>query len=303
MTPINADEYKSVVGLKDLFIGEVLVDSADTFTADAVEKLAPAAAASAKPTVNSKTQYADDQPFDAMSSEGETVIELELTNLPVELLAKITGKVFDSSTGRMYDNGGEAPYFALSFRSVRSNGKYRFFQYLKGRFTTPGEEATTKGDSPDPKTIKLTYTAIKTVHAFDLGDINDGVKRVVGDEDTAGFSGATWFSQVQVPGVATPSALALSSSTPADSATGVSKTANLSLTFNNMLSLGAENHVTVLDENNAVVSTTRSIDTARKVITLAHSAFTGTKAYSIVYAVTDIYGQSLAGVVNFTTAA
>ena len=91
------------------------------------------------------------------------------------------------------------PYFALSFRSLKSNGSYRYYQYLKGRFSAPTEETATKGDSPDPKTTQLTYTAIPTVYEFDLGDINAAVKRVFGDEDTDNFSATGWFSQVQTP--------------------------------------------------------------------------------------------------------
>jgi phi13 family phage major tail protein len=305
MSPINSEEYKSGVGLKNVYVAKVLADTLAAYTPDVNEYLAPVASVSAKPTVNAKVQYADDQAFDAMSSEAETVLELEITNMPIEMLAKITGKVFDSTTGRLYDNGGEAPYFALSFQSLRSNGKYRFFQFLKGRFSTPGEEAATKAESPDPKTIKLTYTAIKTVHPFVLsGSITDGAKRVVGDEDTASFSGTGWFTSVQIPGVATPSALALSSSTPTGGATGISKTANLVLTFNNMLASGAENNVILLDATNTVVACTNSIDSTRKIITIDPTpSLAGTAAHSLGYAVMDIYGQKLTGVVKFTTAA
>jgi phi13 family phage major tail protein len=175
---VNANEYKSVVGVSELYVAEVTQDDSSAYTADTPEYLAPAAEVTHEPSVNLKPQYADDQPFDTMSSEGETTISLTVTGIPIEMLAKITGRVFDTASGRMFDNGGVPPYFALMFRSQKSNGSYRYYSYLKGRFDMPSEEAVTKADSPDPKTVKLTFIAIKTVYAFDLGDIDDGVKQI-----------------------------------------------------------------------------------------------------------------------------
>ncbi len=76
----------------------------------------------------------------------------------------------------------------------------------------PAESQATKSDTPDPKTIQLKYTAIFTTYVFDLGDVNDRVKRVIGDSDATNFSATSFFSQVQTPAVTAPSALALSTS-------------------------------------------------------------------------------------------
>lgn len=300
---IAAGEYRSTVGLKDLYIAEVLQDDSTAYLADTPEYFAPVVDAKQDAAVNRQTQYADDQPFDAMSSEGETTITLNVTNVPIITLAKITGRVFDPTTGRMYDNAGVPPYFAIMFRSQKSNGSFRYFCYLKGRFDMPSQEAASKTDSPDPKTTEITFTAIKTTFQFDLGDIDDGVKRVVGDDDVTNFSGTDWFTQVQTPGVSAISALALSSSTPAANASGVSKTANLSLVFNNALSDEAINNVTLLDATPAVVSGTCTLSSDKKTMTIAHTAFAGTIAHTIVIAVVDIYGQTLNTIVKFTTAA
>ena len=69
--------------------------------------------------------------------------------------------------------------------------------------------------------MQLTYTAIPTIYNFDIGATDEPVKRVYGDEDTDNFVATGWFTQVQTPSIAAPSALALSSSDPADDATGV----------------------------------------------------------------------------------
>ena len=301
---VNSGEYKSRIGLDSLYIAEVTVDSAATYTADTPEYLAPAAEASQEPAVNAATQYADDQPYDSMVIEGETVINLTVTGIPAAMQAKLLGRAFDAASGRVWDNpSATQPYFALSFRSLKSNGSYRYFQYLKGRFSAPKEATATKADSPDPKTTELTFTAIPTVHPFNLGSITVPVKRVFGDSDTTNFVATGWFTQVQTPVVVAPSALALSSSVPTDNTTGISITANQSLTFNNALNADAVYNVALLlSTSYTVVAGTITIDATKKIITIdPTSSLTGSTIYVIAYNVTDIYGQHLSGAVNFTT--
>lgn len=299
----NQAETKSVLGLRDLYYALVTQDDANAYAAGTPAYFAPAVNATQEPASNAKTQYADDGPFDTMTSEGETKVELEATAIPLSVLALVLGKGFDAATGRMFDNGGTPPDVALSFRSVKSNGKYKYFQYLKGKFSSPSEEQSTKTDSPEPKTTKITFTAVKTIYQFDLGDVNDGVKRVVGDEDATGFSAANWFDAVQVPSVGAPSAITCTPS-PADGASSQAVGVTITLTFNNPISGGAEKGIGLLrSDTQAAIAVTRSINAARTIVTLAHSNLTAAKTYLItVNGVVDVYGQALADVVyDFAT--
>jgi hypothetical protein len=64
----------------------------------------------------------------------------------------------------------------------------------------PNEDAATKGETPDLKTQQITFRAIKTVYKWDLSaTVEDGVKRIIGDEDTTGFDATTWFTAVPEP--------------------------------------------------------------------------------------------------------
>jgi phi13 family phage major tail protein len=302
---INQAEYKSKIGLDMLYIAEVLLDTAATYSADTPVYLAPAAEASQEPSTTINTQYADDVPFDNSVSEGPTKITISVTNIPLAILALMTGKVFDETTGRFYDNAGTPPNFALAFRAMKSNGHYRYYQYLNGTFSMPKEEAATKGESTDPKNVELEYTAIPTIHKFDQGSKIDVCKRVIGDEDVDAFDATGWFSQVQIPGIASVSALALSLSDPEDDETGVSKSGNLTLTFNNALVADAINNIILVDSNNDIVETVVTLDATKKIITIDPAAdLSGTADYAIVIAgVKDIYGDTLSDSINFTTAA
>jgi phi13 family phage major tail protein len=204
---INANEYKSRIGLDSVYVAAVDTDSDSGYSAEAPEYLAPAAEASQEPTTNMVTQYADDAPYDVMTSEGETKITLRITNIPPELYARITGAVFNVATGRVYDVAGTPPYYALGFRSLKSNGSYRYYWFQKGKFSVPKEETVTRGETPDPKLLELIYTAIKTTYEFDLGSKLGGVKRVWGDEDTTNFSSTSWFAAVQTPEGAAPTSI------------------------------------------------------------------------------------------------
>lgn len=305
--PVNSgpEEYKSTIGLDNLYVAEVTVDSVAIYTADTPEYFAPAAEASQEPTVNEETQYADDAAYDVVTINAETKVTLTVTNLSAEMLAKIQGFVFDAATGQVWEDAESVPpYMALSFRSLKSSGAYRYYQFLKGKFSMPKNEHATKGDSPEFKTTELVYTAIATVHLFDLGSVNRRVKRIWGDEDTLNFNGATWFSQVNTPVATTPSVLALSSSVPTDAATGISVSANQTLTFNNALIDASVNGVVLfLPSTGAVIAGAVTLDATKKIVTINPTAsLSASTAYLLTYAVTDIYGQTLQGAVNFTTA-
>jgi phi13 family phage major tail protein len=301
---INQDEYKSRIGVDSVYIAEVTADSAAAYTADTPEYLAPVAELNQAHTVNTANQYADDAPFESITVEGETVIQITLTGIPLEMKAKLLGREFDPAAGRIYDNPDAVPpYFALSFRSLKSNGAYRYYQYLKGRFAPPNEDAATKGDSPDPKTTQLVYTAIPTIYEFLGVTLTKRRKKIEGDADTDNFSATGWFTSVQTPNYVAPSALALSSSVPTDGATGISISANQTLTFNNALPANAIYQVALLLASDAsIVAGAITLDATKKIITInPTSNLTGSTAYIITYNMTDIYGQHLSGAVNFTT--
>jgi hypothetical protein len=153
--------------------------------------------------------------------------------------------------------------------------------------------------------VDLEFTAIRTVYLFSLpGAITDSVKRVIGDEDTPSFSATSFFSQVQTPASTTPAVLALSSSVPVDDATGISKTANLTLTYNNALVAGVINTITLLDATQTKLAATITLDATKKIVTIDPTAsLAGTTAHTLVANALDIYGQTLTSIITFTTAA
>jgi len=197
---IAADEYKSTIGLDKLFYALITADSSSAYTVGTPKSLAPAADASAEPNVSSSTEYADDQSYDTSVSKGETKITLSMTGIPLLTLAEITGCVYDAVNGLMYDDEGAPPDCALLFRSQKSNGNYKYYEYLKGKFDIPKDVLKTLGASVEFQTVQIVFTAIRTTHKFAIAvGKTKGLKRIVGDEDIADFDGAGWFTAVTVP--------------------------------------------------------------------------------------------------------
>jgi len=300
---VLAGEYKSRVGLDSLYIAVVSEDSATAYTVGTPAYLAPVAEMSLEPTTNIETQYADDTVFDVMTSEGETKITLSVTNYDLATMATLLGKAYDVAKGEMYDNNATPPYCALGFRSLKSNGAYRYFWFYKGRFQTPGEEFTTKGETPEPKAVELVYTGIYTIFNWTVGAVTDPFKSVQGDSDIATFVATAWFTTVRQPSYSAPSALALSTSTPVDDAITIGRDANITLTFNNALVDDAVYMAALIATvAGSTVASAITLDATKKIITINPTASLGDAVdYSVIFTVEDIYGQHLPGVITFTS--
>lgn len=201
--PISQGEYKSQIGLDKLYYAPITKDDATGYTASTPAYLAPVATAKVSTTRNSTTQYADDGVFDSSSAESETSVEVEITNIPLSIAALLTGKTYNSTNGMLIEGSGAvAPEYALLFRSKKSNGKYRYVCYLKGKFAMADEEYATLEASPNPKTAKLTFTGLNTVFAFTTATgKTETVKVVKADEDVVASAAliSSWFTAVPVP--------------------------------------------------------------------------------------------------------
>ena len=200
---IGQGEYKSQIGLDKLFYAAVTKDDATGYTASAPVFLAPVATAKVSTSRNTTTQYADDGVFDTSSAEGESNVEVEVTNVPLVTAGLLTGKTYNATNGMLIEGSAAVPpEYALLFRSKKSNGKYRYVCYLKGKFTLSDEEYATLEANPAPKTAKLKFTGLSTIFAFTTATgVTETVKVVKADEDVAASAAliAAWFTAVPVP--------------------------------------------------------------------------------------------------------
>lgn len=298
-------KYGEFVGVGDLYYAKIETDTAAAYTAGTPAFLAPAAEVAGSPKVAVKTTYYDNKPGNVYTTEGETEVKVVVSNVPADIAADVLGKYYDAASGRIYDAGeAKPPYVALGFRYNMGNDGYRYFWYLKGKFSAGSEEAKSKTNDVDPKTYELTFTALTTEHRWTINGESKSLKRIYGDTADAAFDPDGWFDQVQTPDtVSAPSDIALSSIVPTDDAADVAVSSTVVLTFNNKIS---SESVALISAAGAVVSVTKTFDTTGKILTLTPAEnLSASTAYIVaVSGVVDVYGQELAATAkNFTTAA
>lgn len=184
----------ALIGLKDLYYATLTKDDGTGVTYGTPVKVAPAINAKITPSVSTEVLYADDGPAETAVALGEISVELETSDLPLEIQAALLGHTLDATAGVMTKKSTDtAPYVALGFKSQKSNGKYRFVWLLKGKFAPIEEEYKTKED-------KVTYNTPKIKASF-VKRSKDDVWQYIADEDS-GFTGAsTWFTSVYAPTV------------------------------------------------------------------------------------------------------
>lgn len=199
-------EYGEFVGVDMLHCAKVTADTATEYKTGAIEYIAPAAEIASEVEVETNSTYYDNVAGYTYVSEGVTTLEITVSGIPARKAAEYLGKDYDEATGCVLDAGiPNPPDYATSFRFAKGPSEdYRYYQYLKGKFSGGTEEASSKTNSVDAKTYQLKYTAVVTTHKFPVGDKTKGLKRIFADTTDPNFkSGEAWFSEVQVPKTAT----------------------------------------------------------------------------------------------------
>lgn len=298
-------EYGEFIGVDSIHVAIITEDSETNYIAEKPEYFAPAAEITGEPEIESTPTYYDNVPQDNYITEGVTNLKVIVSGVSANMMAKYLGKHYDVATGRVLDTGEpNPPDVALSFRFNKGKEDYRYYQYLKGKFSGGSEEATTKKKGIDIKTYTMTFTAVTTTHKWIVDGVLKQMKRIFADTTDAAFNPAGWFNQVQTPETSSaPEALALSSSDPIDGDVGELVGVSPALTFNNKIK---SYNVTLINTVTlAAVASAFSLDATEKVLTINPNADleAATKYAIVISKITDVYGQILADtIIDFTTA-
>lgn len=179
------------IGLKDVSFAKLLTDVVDGATTyDAMKKYERSVTAKITPKQDSETEYSDDSIEDIVSSFNSIDVEIELNTLSLETRAFLQGaKVVN---GILIESKEDIPPFvAMSFRSKKANGKYRYVCLFKGKFDITEDNFEIQADKVKSQTAKIKGTFV----ARD----SDGYWRLIGDEDATGADAtalASWLTAV-----------------------------------------------------------------------------------------------------------
>ena len=190
-------------GVDNLYVARVMKDDSTGYTCETPVKLAPVAEIGKSTDSSSEAHYYDNKALIVINSEGADTITITVAPPELEMLAKITGRTFDDTTGMMVDNVRENSYFAIMYRTKGTDGKYRYVSRLKGQFGIPDETAATENDGTDANNTQITFTGIYTEYEFTKGG---SAKGIVVDTRYALADVSSFFAQVQTPDTVSASA-------------------------------------------------------------------------------------------------
>lgn len=181
----------AVVGLRDLHYAILTSDTASGVTYQAPVKIIGAIQANINPNPSVETLFADDGPMDTAATLGQIELELIASDFPAEVQAALLGHTLDAD-GVLHRKASDTPpWVAIGFRSLKSNGKYRYVWLLKGKFMVPEQNHETKGDSINFQTPTLKGVFVKR-------EYDDEWEKQI-DEDTTDASSTVisgWFTSV-----------------------------------------------------------------------------------------------------------
>ena len=186
----------STVGLKNMVIAPMTVDTETTLTYGALQLVAGAIEATITPeNTDPEVQYADDIEFDVLYPDPELSFKTKMADIPLSIQEAIFGNNIDDNGVLVRAAVDKPPYFAVGFKSEKSNGKYRFVWLYKVRAKPVTETyATKEGGTITRQTGEVEWTAIKRTH--------DGLYQAIADEGENGFTalmGATFLETVYDP--------------------------------------------------------------------------------------------------------
>lgn len=198
-------EYRGVEGL---VAAEVTVDDNETgeghgYVTGSVFAIAGVAEISKTTDSSNEAHYYDNIPAVVVSNTSSDEVTISASAIPLDVLATITGQNYDQTTGALIEGPRDLKYFAIGYKTRKTNGDEMYVWRYKGTFNIPDQTNSTENDSTDANGQEIVYTGISTTHKFtkntDANGNPKGAKALVVDtgKDLADVS--TFFDTVTTP--------------------------------------------------------------------------------------------------------
>ena len=195
-TPTASPTVSSVIGLKNVVIAPLTADTESSHTYGTLQLVAGAIEATVSPeNADPDIQYADDIEFDTLYADPEVSFKLKMADIPLTVQEMLFANKIDDNGVLVRTAQDKPPYFAVGFKSEKSNGTYRYVWLYKVRAKPVSETfATKEGNKVTRQTHEVEFTAIKRTH--------DGRYQAVADEGENGFdatAAASFLTSVYEP--------------------------------------------------------------------------------------------------------
>lgn len=192
----DAVKASSTIGLKNMVIAPITKDDEAATTYGEVQKVAGSIEATISPENNDPDiQYADDIEYEVVYPDPELSFKTKLADVPLSIQKMIFGNRIDDKGVLLRGATDQPPYFAVGFKSEKSDHTFRYVWLYKVRAKPMSEEYGTKeGATINRKTPEVEWTAIKRT--------SDGEYQAIADDGQNGFTGGDAFlDTVYEPGI------------------------------------------------------------------------------------------------------
>lgn len=176
------------------------------YVTGAVKALAPVGEISKTVETASEAKYYDNVPKIVIDSEGSDTVTFTIAIPSDEVLAEITGRVYDSAKKMYIEAPRKNQYFAVGYilGETGEGEDERYVWRYKGTFNIPDETSATKDAGTTSNNMSLVFTGIYTDHEFTNGG-GTGVKAPVKSafvRASGSVSETDFFSEVYTPDTA-----------------------------------------------------------------------------------------------------
>lgn len=172
-----AVEYR---GCRNLVYAEITTDNNEVeggYKVGTVKKLAPVGEISKTVETSNEAKYYDNVAAIIINSEGSDTVTFTIAIPDDEVLADITGRVYDTEKKAFIEAPRKNRYFAVGYiiGEVGEGEEEKFVWRYKGSFNIPDETSATKDNSTTSNNMSLIFTGVYTEHQFTNGG-GKGVK-------------------------------------------------------------------------------------------------------------------------------
>lgn len=198
-----AVEYR---GCRNLVYAEVTTDNNEVsggYVTGDVKILAPVAEISKTVETSSESHYYDNIAAINVDSEGSDTVTFTIAIPTDEVLAEISGRVYDQTKKAIIEAPRKNKYFAVGYiiGEVGEGEEESYVWRYKGSFNIPDETSATKDNSTTANNMSLTFTGIYTTHNFTNGG-GTGIKapvKAMKVEPSATITESVFFGEVYTP--------------------------------------------------------------------------------------------------------
>ena len=168
------------MGLKDVVIAELTEDTEATLTYGDLQKLAGAIEASITPdNADPDVQYYDDIEGDVLYPDPELSFKTKMADIPLIIQEKIFGNRIDDNGVLVRTAQDKPPYYAVGFRSEKSDKTYRYVWLYKVRAKPVTENYATKEGNPNALRFTALYCRLSRDDGMDSESNSISVQKMI----------------------------------------------------------------------------------------------------------------------------